>query len=68
MDTKNPRAGSDAEASVSIAADAISLTRTPHTLQPAHACQLQALRLIDRHRVRPALAYALASLCFGEPR
>lgn len=68
MDTKNPRAGSCARASVSFASD----TRSPNKLspksQPDSVHQLRALRLISSHHVRPSLALALAGLVFGEVR
>jgi hypothetical protein len=67
MDTKNPR-GANARASVSIAADTDSLSANPLKSQPDATRQLQALRLIDRHRVRPELAMTLAALAYGGGR
>jgi hypothetical protein len=66
VETKNPRAGSDAEALVSIRADAKTFTKPYPNSQPANTCQLQALRLIARHHVRPELAMTLAGLAYGE--
>lgn len=68
-ETKNPPAGSQGgRASVSIRADAETLTKILTTPQPASAHQLRALKLIAEHHVRPALALALAGLAYGEPR
>lgn len=67
MDTKNPR-GANARASVSIAPDADSPTENHPSPQPATVHQLRARRLVSAHRVRPAIALALAALAFGEAR
>lgn len=65
MQKRHPREGG----AVLLAGNERALSTENHpALQPANACQLQALRLIARHHVRPAMAMTLASLCYGEAR
>lgn len=65
METENPRTGQGAGASISIASDIEASTRNHPFLQPDSARELQALRLIGTHHVRPELALTLATLAFG---
>ncbi len=66
MQKRRPVDGSGA---VLLAGVEQALSTKNHTdLQPANTCQLQALRLIARHHVRPAMALTLAALAFGEAR
>lgn len=48
--------------------DQFHTTENHPTPQPATVHQVRALHLIASHHVRPALALALAGLCYGEAR
>jgi hypothetical protein len=66
METKNPRSGQAAEASVSIRADAISLNKSLPILQPFDDLnRLRAAHLVNRFAMHPETAAALALIAFG---
>jgi hypothetical protein len=68
METKNPRTGQGAGASVSIAADTEASTRNHLNLQPLDLARYRALHIASRFAVTPELAVALAAVAFGGSR
>lgn len=61
-------AAPDGSGAVLLGGEHVLSNKSTPTPQPATVHQVRALHLIASHHVRPAMALALASLCYGEAR